>query len=415
MKKYFFHALFSLKQETYLTLIVFLGPCFYFLSGTNIDIYSPSMPTIATYFHASIVATKNTISISLLGWALGGFAFGILIDSIGRKKVLMIGMFFYVLSSLLAPLSHSIHELMLIRFIQGFAISSVVGARVLIIDLISGRRYPIAMLYTSIGYGLGPIVGPFVGGLLQHFIGWRANFYVLALMGFVLLSLIFIFIKESIVVRHPLKFTNIMKRCFSVLSHKKFMAGVAIGGITQIQLMLYATLGPFIVEDLLHQTVLVYGNSALIVGGAYLVGNLINRGLLKNFSPKQICYVGFIFLISGLLIAFLFTAISTLEISTIMVPVILTCMSAGFIFPNVLSANLKQFEHAPGIAVAVQSGVLLLLTSIGLFLISHVHVGDLLQIAMILLVLAILEIAIFFGFYRGTFLSNEEIKAGEEI
>jgi len=80
MKKYLNYPIVNLKSETYLTLIVLLAPLLYFLSGINVDIYSPSMPTIASYFHASIVATKNTISITVLGWAIGGLTFGILID-----------------------------------------------------------------------------------------------------------------------------------------------------------------------------------------------------------------------------------------------------------------------------------------------------------------------------------------------
>ena len=84
------------------------------------------------------------------------------------------------------------------------------------------------------------------------------------------------------------------------------MAGVVIGGITQIQLMLYPTIGPFIIEKQLHQTVLVYGNSALIVGSAYLVGSLINRLLLKYLLPKKICDLGYIFLMVGLVVFRLF-------------------------------------------------------------------------------------------------------------
>lgn len=403
MKKYFNYPFVSLKQETYLSLIIFLAPCLYFLSGINVDIYAPSMPAISAYFHASIIATKNTIAISMLGWAIGALFFGVLIDSWGRKKILLIGMSLYVVSSLVAAFSDSIHMLMWIRFIQGASISSIVGSRILIVDLLSGKRYMIAMLYTAIGYGLGPVMGPFIGGFLQHYIGWRANFFALAFVSAVILILLFVFVKESMTVPHALKINQIAKRGWSVLSHKKFMAGVFIGGVTQIQLMLYPTIGPFIVVNLLHDTAITYGNSALIVGASYLTGSLMNRALLKYISPKEICDVGFIILISALLITSLFSYIARLELTTVMLPIFVTCVSAGFIFPNVLSMNLKQFTHSIGIAVAVQSFVLLLVTSVGLFLINYVHVVALSQLFYILLALAFFEIVIFFGFYRGIF------------
>ncbi|HLB56171.1 MAG TPA: MFS transporter [Coxiellaceae bacterium] len=406
MKKYLNNPLFSLTPEKYLTLIVFLGPCLYFLSGVNIDMYSPSLPTIATFFHATIVQTKNTISIYILGWSLGAFIFGILIDSIGRKRALLIGMFFYVMVSVLAPFCETIYELMFIRFVQAFFIASIIAARVLIADLLTGKRFTIAILYTSLGYGIGPVVGPFFGGLLQYYFNWQATFIALTIIGTIILFLLFAFVKESIAVRHPLKFLNIAKRCYSVLSHKKFVMGAILGGVTQVQLMIYPTVGPFIVEKILHQSVLVYGNSALIVGGAYLTGTLMGRALLKYFSSKQICDIGFFILITGLPTSFLFAMIAKIELTTIMLPLILSIISAGLIFPNILGANLKQFAHSAGIAMAIQASVLLLVSAIGIFCISHIHITRLFQFFEIYLVLTILEVLIFYGFYHTVFSSD---------
>jgi len=69
------------------------------------------MPTIAEYFNASIATTKNTISIMLLGLTIGAFVFGILIDSVGRKKVLVYCLFLYTLISLIAPFCRAIDQL----------------------------------------------------------------------------------------------------------------------------------------------------------------------------------------------------------------------------------------------------------------------------------------------------------------
>lgn len=407
MKNYFDHPLISLKSETYLTLIIFLAPILYFLSGINLDIYAPSMPTISAYFQASIAATKNTITLSLLGWGAGAFVFGILIDTVGRRKILLFGMFFYVVTSMLAPFCRGIHELMLLRFLQSFFISSILGSRVIIIDLFSGKRFTVAMLYTTIGYGLGPIIGPFVGGLLQYYFNWQANFIVLTVMGAIIFVLLFCFIKESISERHPLRIMHVLKRSLVVLSHKQFMAGVVIAGITQFQLMLYPTLGPFIVERTLHQSVLVYGNSALLVGASYLVGSLINRLLLRYLSPIRLCDIGFVILLIGVAMSYAFMAMATMDLMTIMLPILITGISVGVIFPNVLGMNLKQFARAPGIAMAVQSALLLSISSAGVFAISHVHIIALYQLSAILLVLALLEIIVFFAFYRQIFLVVE--------
>ena len=134
---------------------------------------------------------------------------------------------------------------------------------------------------------------------------------------------------------------HILSRSVSIFSHRKFLAGVIISGIIQIQIMLYPTLGSFIVEDILHYSVLIYGNTALLVGGSYLVGTLINRLLLIYILPKQVCDVGCVILLVGLAFAYLFTLFWEIKLFTIMFPIILICISAGLIFSNIMGANLK--------------------------------------------------------------------------
>lgn len=403
MKKYLDHPIYHLKQETYLTFVIILGPLLYFLSGINLDMYAPSLPAIANYFQASIVAAKNTMSAALLGWSCGAYIFGVLIDSYGRKRILLIGMFFYVIFSAAVFFCTSIHELILCRFFQNLFMSTILGSRVMIADLFSGRRYMIAMLYTTVGYGLGPIVGPFIGGFLQYYLNWQANFYIFVFFGLALLISIFLFMKESIPHRHPLRVKSIFQRCYSVLSHKQFMVGVIIAGITQLQLMIYPTVGPFIVEEAMHHSPVVYGNSALLVGAAYLIGSLLNRFLLRFITPIRICDIGFVSLIVSLFFVFLFAALSMMDLTTLMLPFFAMGLSVGFIFPNVLGMNLKQFAHTAGIAISVQSGTLLCFAAFGIFCISHIHVLNLWQLGVIFLVINAVEFLLFYGFYRSLF------------
>lgn len=404
MKKYLEQPIITLKKSQYLTLIVILAPLLNFLSGINIDIYSPSMPSIASYFDASIMATKNTITITVLGWTIGALFFGVLIDTVGRKKTLICGILFYVIASLIAPYCSSIHQLMLVRFIQGFMISTItVGCRALIIDNISGPRYFIAILYTSIGYGLGPIIGPFVGGILQHYFGWKANFIALSFLGTILLFMLLFFVKESIPQRRSLVVTHILKEYIDVVKNKNFISGVVILGIIQIEIMLYPTLGPFIVQNILHFSALSYGNSALVVGCCYLVGTLINRILFKYIRLEQICYLGFLILLIGLLSAYLFSLMTTINLFAVMFPIMLICMSAGLIFSNVMGTNLKQFADKAGVAMAIQFSLLFLIASSGIFMISHVHIVGLVQLSLVYSVLILFQILVFFLKYRKVF------------
>ena len=405
-EKYLNQPLIRIKENRYLKIMIFLLPMLNFLAGINIDIYAPSMPAIANHFNASIVMTKNTISVTMFGWMLGAMLFGILLDSVGRKKILFYCLLVYTIVSLCAPWCHSIHQLMLVRFIQGFSVASIsIGCRALVVDTISGRLYTVAILYTSLGYGLGPIVGPVIGGVLQHTIGWRANFIALAVISLLLLILLVLIIEERMPVKKALHIKQIASCIGSVLSHRTFIAGAVISGLIQVQLMLYATAGPFIVENLLHRSALFYGNTALVVGGGYLIGTVISRFLLHYLHPRQVCDVGYLLLFIGLVLAWWYALFAQLTIIAVISPILLTGISGGMVFPHILGANLQLFSTNAGIALAVQAALVLLVSTLGVFTISHVHITNLLQLALIHLAIIVVTTSIFFVKYRKMFAS----------
>ncbi len=164
----------KINASYYLSLFVVIAAMLNFLAGINIDMYAPSMPALANYFHVTVSSVKTTIAISIFGWSAGCIVFGALIDSLGRKPIITFGLVFYAVVSILAIDSHSFIEFCFIRFTQGFLVSTVtIGCRALIIDKVIGSRYAIAMLYASLAYSCGAVFGPFLGGFLQYHFGWQ--------------------------------------------------------------------------------------------------------------------------------------------------------------------------------------------------------------------------------------------------
>lgn len=399
MKRYFDHPIVSLKPEVYITLLVFLLPVLNFLSGLTIDMYAPSLPAIARQYMVSTALVKNTISITILGTAVGCILCGVLMDRFGRKRILMIGLFLYAAASFLAIWNFNISELLILRFMQGLTIAAVsIGCRAIVSDTMTGHQFAIAILYTTIAYGLGPIIGPFVGGYLQYHFDWQASFIIFGIFSIALFFLIVIFLQESIPEKQPIQFRPVTKKYFTVLSHPVFLAGVFIASLGQVELMIYPTLGPFIVENALHQNAIVYGNTALVVGGSYFFGAIINRLMMKRVRLRFISMVGFVILIFSLLLSYLFSVVFSLNLMTVMVPLILIGISGGLISPNILVTNLRLFSKNVAIAMAAQSSVLTLIAAVGVFGISHFHVDSLFVLAYIYTVLIVLQSVIFFGY-----------------
>ncbi|MCW4631447.1 MULTISPECIES: MFS transporter [Marinomonas] len=69
----------------------------------SIDMYLPSLPTIADNLGTTDQLIQTTITVFLLGMAIGMIIFGPLSDMLGRKRLLLAGIGFYFLAVLVAP------------------------------------------------------------------------------------------------------------------------------------------------------------------------------------------------------------------------------------------------------------------------------------------------------------------------
>ena len=98
-----------IKQLSILLLLMFP------LTGMGIDLISPSLPGITDTLHISSTLSKNIIALFLLGAALGNVFVGFLSDAIGRKKLILAGLFSFSAISLLPPLFPNIVIFLLIR------------------------------------------------------------------------------------------------------------------------------------------------------------------------------------------------------------------------------------------------------------------------------------------------------------
>lgn len=390
----------NVKKERYLSLIIIIAPLLNFLSGITFDLHAPSLPAIASFFSAPISAAKNTITISLLGFAIGSLVFGTLLDIFGRRPIILLAMLLYTLASFAAVFANSIEQLLLIRFIQGFACSCAsIGCRTILIESFSGHEFKVAMLYSSLAFSIGPIVAPFVGGILQFHYGWRANFIAYGSVSLLLMIMVACYIGESKKVFEKFSFAAMMNKYRAVIRHHAFFIGVFICGLSQILLLIYTVTGAFLVETVLHYSPITYGNTALIISCGYLFGTLSNRFLIKSFTMQQLIYLGFVLLFTGLGILAAFAIWGQFNLFTLILPLTLIAFSQGFIYINVLTHCLGISPNA-GIATALFITATVSMGTLGTSIINYFNVTNLLSLTLIFAVLSLLELLVFMLFSK---------------
>jgi EmrB/QacA subfamily drug resistance transporter len=176
----------SFKKSVLLvsTFAAFLTP--FLTSAVNL-----ALPSIGKELHANAISLSWVISSFILTAAIFLLPFGRLGDIIGRKKIFSLGILLFTVSTFFIIFSGSIISLIILRILQGFSSAMIFGTSMAIITSVfhpgeRGRAIGINITATYLGLSLGPVLG----GLLTHYLGWRSIFAFLVPFGIVSLILI---------------------------------------------------------------------------------------------------------------------------------------------------------------------------------------------------------------------------------
>ncbi|MGL5068344.1 MAG: MFS transporter [Sarcina sp.] len=324
-----------------------------FLMGLGVDMYVPSLPEVAMYYHTSAAFVEWSVGLYMLGYGLGQLLFGPLSDYIGRKKVMVISAALFCAISILISLSPDIFTLNLLRFLQGFSIAGLaVAVRALLADVFTSTELKKATTYFSISWSIGPILGPLIGAHLQNLFGWKSNFYLFAIYSFLVLIYVLKVFEETCLVRIKHTPKTLIVTMKNMVLHKSFIFNVSISALMYVVTVLFNVVGPFIIEKTMDKSVLFYGNMTMILGSAYFIGVLINRFLVTKLHEKFLIATG---LIMNLLIVIimLITNLFIRNVYTLIIPVYLIFLFIAFVTPNVTALAMGTFTENKGIASSV--------------------------------------------------------------
>ncbi len=121
---------------------------------------------------------------------------GRLADIKGRKRILALGFGLFALSSLCCFLSPNVYSLLLFRGAQGLGGGMIFGTGMAILTSVfppQNRGRVLGMAVSAVYVGLS--TGPFAGGLLTHYFGWRSLFLVVFIFGLIPLLVLIVFLK----------------------------------------------------------------------------------------------------------------------------------------------------------------------------------------------------------------------------
>lgn len=146
--------------------------------------YLAGLPMAAEDFGITTAAAQLTLTVYIIGMALGQLVVGPLSDRLGRRKPLLIGIGAFVLLSASIAFAPTLEIMLVLRLLQGFAASTgMVLGRSIVHDVVQGDRAARVLNVMTAAGLVVPALAPLLGSAILAFADWRAIFLVLAALG----------------------------------------------------------------------------------------------------------------------------------------------------------------------------------------------------------------------------------------
>jgi EmrB/QacA subfamily drug resistance transporter len=149
-----------------------------FIEFLDVTIVSTALPAIQHEFVANLSELQWILNSLFLTLSALMATTGRIGDLLGRRRVLYIGAFIFLIASIGAAFSPTIGWLIFFRFLQGVAAAIIpVAAALLANHFPVNRQAHILALFVTIN-GIGLALGPLIGGVLVQTLGWRWIFLI---------------------------------------------------------------------------------------------------------------------------------------------------------------------------------------------------------------------------------------------
>lgn len=338
----------SLPVTVLLTLAVALGPM-------STDFYLPSLPSLVSYFATDVTQVQLTLSVFLVGFALGQLVYGPLSDRFGRRPVLMAGVAIFTLASVACMLATSIEMLIAARLAQALgACAGPVLGRAVVRD-VYGREGAARMLaLIGAAMALAPLVGPMIAGYLTVWFGWQSNFLVLALYGALILFGIFAALGETN--PHLGEATSpvqMLRNYRAFLHSREWLGYVFCNSAAYAGLFAFLSGSSFVFIEVLDLKPHLYGLcfSAMVVG--YMAGTIYSARRVMRLGVERMVLAGAVICaLSGLAMAGL--ALAGVEtVWSVLAPVVGFAAGVGLVMPNSMAGAVGPFPTMAGAASAL--------------------------------------------------------------
>jgi len=321
-----------------------------------IDMYLPSLPRISRDLHASTSSVQLTLTMCLIGIAVGQLVIGPISDRVGRRGPLLAGICAFVVSSLACAAITNVYLLDAARFVEGLGgAAGIVIARALVRDLFEGvtaaRFFSTLMLVT----GVGPILAPQIGAEILRITSWRGIFVALAIIGSALFMSALMKVPETLPpqARHSGGMRTTFRAISVVGRDRSFIGFALVMTLGFSAVVAYIAGSPFVLQNIYGLSPQLFGLAFALNAGGLVIGSQINGHLVRRLGSSPLLSFGLIVMAIGGFVFMGAVATHWLGLGSVLPSLFIVMFGLGFVGPNTMTLAMQNHPSSAGVASAL--------------------------------------------------------------
>jgi len=325
------------------------------LSGTMaMHIFVPALPVATTELHASIGEMQWTISLYILGLAVGQLVYGPLSDALGRRPMLLLGLSLYTAAGLVAALAPNVHALIAARLLQALGgCAGLVLGRAIVRDTTHADKAVRQLALMNLMMMVGPGLAPVAGGIISSSFGWRPVFWVLTAVGSLTLYLAWQLLPETGKPNGRLSVGILAADYRRLLGSRRFVGFAIGGGCATTAFYAFLATAPYIFATQLHRPLHDVGIYLGLLMGGMALGNAITGRLIRTVALERLLLTGNAISVASAAVLLGVLLSGHLSVAAVLGLMFVFTCGAGMTSPAALTKAVSVDPHRVGSAAGL--------------------------------------------------------------
>jgi len=329
------------------------------ISALTMNIFLPSLPNIASELNSSTSILGLSVGIYLASSAVLQLIIGPFSDQFGRRPLILWSLIIFCISTLATVFVTNTAQFLILRIFQAISASCMVLARAIVRDTTESiEKAGSKIAYVTMGMALVPMVGPAIGGLLDYQYGWEASFWLLFILGLVILIISFFDVGETLS-DHNQSFLQQISTYPSLLRSKRFWGYCLSSAFVSGAFFSYLGGAPFVGNEVfgLEPKDLGFWFGAPAIG--YVLGNFLSGRFSTKIGLDKMIFLGVTTALFGVSISMTISLLDHGSVLSFFGLMTLVGLGNGMSIPNATAAMMSINPKLAGTAAGLGSAIMI--------------------------------------------------------